>query len=235
MMKLSQSRVVPLAMFTAITAAVMAILLFQGQLVFGQEDPVVCIPNSAASIIVTDATVGCVQIVDVTEVSHGMRVAFQTILSVGELPAGQVACTFEGGDLTITTPDGETQELAGGSTGYRDSAWSRSGTVYSEAQGREYTVDQAHADQRSIGRQRLVQQRRPLTALPETEARATGENKFALEAPSIEVAVDARRADNIRGWRRRISGSPLPTPEASQLSNVRGFRFAWTPLVPTSP
>ena len=185
MMKLSQSRVVPLAIFTAITAAVMAILLFQGQLVFGQEDPVVCIPNSAASIIVTDATVDGA-VVDVTEVSHGMRVAFQTILSVGELPAGQVACTFEGGDLTITTPDGETQELAGGSTGIAIPLV-QVGTVYS-APGVGYTVDQAHAEN-GVLVVNASYNNGSAHSIPETEARATGENKFALEAPSIEVAV----------------------------------------------
>ena len=116
MMKLSQSRVVPLAIFTAITAAVMAILLFQGQLVFGQDDPEACIPSSAASIIVTDATEDQA-LIDKTDLAHGMRVRFQTILSVGELPAGDVACSFEGGDLSITLPNGESQALAGETRG----------------------------------------------------------------------------------------------------------------------
>ena len=182
MMKLSQSRAVPLVIFSAITTAVMAILLFQGQLVFGQEDPVACVPNSSASIIVTDATSNALA----GEVSHGMRVAFHTILSVGELPAGEVACTFEGGDLTITTPDGESQELAGGSTGI-EIPLVQVGTVY-PAPIREYTVDQADAVN-GILVVNVSYVNGVAHSTPETEARAPGENKFTLEPPLIEVAV----------------------------------------------
>ena len=186
MMKLSQSRVVPLAIFTAITAAVMAILLFQGQLVFGQEDPVVCIPNSSASIIVTDASAEDAN-ADVANVSNGMRVAFQTILSVGELPEGDVACTFEGGDLTITTPDGGSQELAGGSTGIAIPLV-QVGSVYS-APVVEYTVNQADAVN-GVLVVNVSYTNGVAHSTPETVARATGENKFAMAAPSITVEVD---------------------------------------------
>ena len=183
-MKLSQSRVVPLAIFTAITAAVMAILLFQGQLVFGQEDPVACVPNSSASIIVTDAS--SESQADVTEVSHGMRVAFRTILSVGELPAGEVACTFEGGDLSITLPNGESQELAGGSTGV-DIPLVQVGSVY-PAPIAGYTVNQADAAN-GVLVVTASYSNGVAHSIPEQEAKAPGENQFALADPSIEVAV----------------------------------------------
>ena len=113
MMKLSQSRVVPLAIFTAITAAVMAILLFQGQLVFGHEDPDGCNFSAASVGIGTFDENG----ERVPEVSNGMRVTFQTILSIAEVPAGRTACNFGGGDLSVTTPDGESRVVAGGDTG----------------------------------------------------------------------------------------------------------------------
>ncbi len=185
MMKLSQSRVVPLAIFTAITAAVMAILLFQGQLVFGQDDPAACIPSSAASIIVTDATEEAA-LIDKIELSHGMRVRFQTILSVGELPAGDVACSFEGGDLSITLPNGESRPLAGGDTGVAIPVV-RAGTPYS-APAVEYTVDQADAED-GVLVVNASYENGVAHSTPETEAQDVGENKFGLTPPSIGVVV----------------------------------------------
>ena len=182
-MKLSQSRVVPLAIFTAITAAVMAILLFQGQLVFGHQDPEGCnVPLSSVGVRVVDANG-----VDVLEVSHGMQLRFQSILSVAEVPEGDAACNFGGGNLSITLPNGEEAAVAGGDTGVEIPLVS-SGNVYS-APAVEYTVDQADAVNGELVVSASYENGVSHIGPTESTATAGSENKISLTAPSIEVAV----------------------------------------------
>lgn len=182
-MKLSQSRVVPLAIFTAITAAVMAILLFQGQLVFGHQDPEGCnVPLSSVGVRVVDANG-----VDVLEVSQGMVLRFQSLVAVAEVPEGDTACNFGGGDLSITLPNGEEAAVAGGDTGVEIPLVS-SGNVYS-APAVEYTVDQADAINGELVVSATYENGVSHSGPTESTARAGSENKISLIAPSIDVAV----------------------------------------------
>ena len=212
-MKLSQSRVVPLAIFTAITAAVMAILLFQGQLVFGHQDPAGCVPSSAATVRTVDANG-----LDVSEVSHGMLVSFQTILSVGELPEGDVACNFGGGDLSLTLPDGTVHQLAGGDTGEEITLVSQ-GNVYA-APARQYTVDQAHAVNGELVVNVSYVNGTSHAAATEATATAASENKIVLTAPSIEVAVSPEEQTRFDGDDAEFSVT-INNTGGFELSNVR--------------
>ncbi len=183
MMQLTQSRVVPLAIFTAITAAVMAILLFQGQLVFGHQDPDGCnISLSSVGIRTVDANG-----TDVIEVSHGMVVNFQSILSVAEVPEGDTACNFAGGTLTITTPDGEAHGVAGGDTATVIPLVS-SGNVYS-APAVRYIVDQADAVNGELVVSASYEGGVSHSGPKESTASGASEKKIDLMAPSITVAV----------------------------------------------
>ena len=212
-MKLSQSRVVPLAIFTAITAAVMAILLFQGQLVFGHQDPEGCIPNSAATVRTVDANRA-----DVSEVSHGMLVTFQTILSVGELPEDDVACNFGGGDLSITLPDGTVHQLAGSDTGVVVPQVSH-GDPH-RASARQYTVDQAHAVNGELVVNVSYENGVSHAAATEATARAASENKIVLTAPSIEVEVSPATQTRFEGEDAEFRVT-INNTGGFQLSNVQ--------------
>ncbi len=183
-MKLSQSRVVPLALFTAITAAVMAILLLQGQLVFGHEDPEGCDVNISSLGISTLDAAGA----DVADVYHGMEVSYQAVLSIAEVPQGRTACNFGGGTLSITTPDGQTQEVAGGETGI-EIPLVQTGSVY-EAPAVAYKVDQTHAENGALTVTAAYKDGVSHTSAGEDAASAGPVGKtIQLQAPSISIEV----------------------------------------------
>ena len=139
-MKLTQSWVVPLVILTAITAAVIATLMFRGQFVFGHEDPSECKISTVGLSVSTFAESGVV----ITEVSHGMQIFYKAILSIPELPSGETACNYDGGQISITTPNGETVGVAG-VEGTPQIPLVQRGSVY-EAPTAAYTVDQADAE-----------------------------------------------------------------------------------------
>ena len=139
-MKLTQSRVVPLVILTAIIAAVIATLMFRGQFVFGHEDPAGCDFSGVGLSISTSDENGDV----VTEVSHGMEIFYKAILSIPELPTGNTGCNYGGGTLSITTPSGETVDVAG-VDGAPEIPLIEIGGVY-EAPAAPYTVDQIDAE-----------------------------------------------------------------------------------------
>ena len=109
-MKLSQSRAIPLAILATILAAATAMFMFSGQSVFGHNAPADCntANNVGLTIIILDEN-GDV----ITDTAHGSMVTYQVILSIPELPADKIACNFEGGQVTITLPNGESQNVAG--------------------------------------------------------------------------------------------------------------------------
>lgn len=213
-MKLSQSRAVPLVIFSAITAAVMAILLFQGQLVFGHQDPEGCnVPLSSVGVRVVDANG-----VDVLEVSQGMQLRFQSLLSVAEVPEGDTACNFGGGDLSITLPNGEEAAVAGGDTGVEIPLVS-SGNVYS-APAVEYTVDQADAVNGELVVSATYENGVSHSGPTESMARAGSENKISLIAPSIGVAVTPAEQTIFEGGGAEFTITVINTG-GFQLSNVQ--------------
>ena len=139
-MKFTQSRAVPLVIFTAIIAAVIATLAFRGEFAFGHVDPEGCdAPGGAGVTIVTTDADGT----PITEVSAGADILYKVRLGVSEQPSGETACNFEGGQLSVTLPNGETTTIAGGE-GTPAIPLVQPGAVY-EAPTVTYTVDQADA------------------------------------------------------------------------------------------
>ena len=139
-MKFTQSRAVPLVIFTAIIAAVIATLAVRGEFAFGHEDPAECDAATVGlTIITTDADDAVI-----TEVSAGASVFYKVRLSIPELPSGETACNYEGGQLSVTLPDGSTAAIAG-VEGTPAIPLVRPGAVYA-APTLTYTADQADAN-----------------------------------------------------------------------------------------
>ena len=139
-MKLTQSRSIHLVILAAIIAAVVVSLMFGTQLVRGHEDPAECDVSTVGLSVSTLDENGVV----VTQVSDGMRVFYKAILSIPELPAGNTACNYSGGQLSIILPNGTTVEVAG-VDGTPDIPLIQVGSVY-EAPAATYTVNQNDAE-----------------------------------------------------------------------------------------
>lgn len=138
-MKLTQSRAVPIVLIAAIIAAVIATFAFRGGFVFGHQDPPGCnVPTTGMSIDASDNEGRAI-----TQVSHGTEVFFRVFLSIPELPSGETACNFSGGQLSIELPNGEITQLAG-VAGTPEIPLVEPGAVY-VSPAASYTVDQADA------------------------------------------------------------------------------------------
>ena len=187
-MKLSQSRAIPLAILATILAAATAMFMFSGQSVFGHNAPADCntANNVGLTIIILDEN-GDV----ITRTAHGSTVTYQVILSIPELPSDKIACNFEGGQVTITLPNGETQNVAG-FDGTPEIGLIARGSV-AELPGSDYTVDQTHAVNSALTATAnytagVVHSGEDETAHPTISATATG--FIYLKPPSISIAID---------------------------------------------
>ena len=187
-MKLSQSRAIPLAILATILAAATAMFMFSGQSVFGHNAPADCntANNVGLTIIILDEN-GDV----ITDTAHGSMVTYQVILSIPELPADKIACNFEGGQVTITLPNGESQNVAG-FDGTPDIGLISRGSV-AELPGVDYTVDQTHAANSALAATAnysggVVHSGEDDTAHPTISATASG--FLYLKPPSIAIAID---------------------------------------------
>lgn len=141
-MLLTQRNAVYLIAVAALLAVV-AVALFQFTRsplpVAAQQDPPNCdISTVGMSVITTDADGR-----GITEVSHGTEIRFQVILSIPELPPGQIGCNYGGGTLDITLPDGTVAHVAGGAEGPVIPTIRVGGPFISEVVA--YRVDQADA------------------------------------------------------------------------------------------
>ncbi len=187
-MKLSQSRAIPLAILVAILAAATAMFMFSGQSVFGHNAPADCntANNVGLTIIILDEN-GDV----ITQTAHGSIVTYQVILSIPELPSDKIACNFEGGQVTITLPNGEMQNVAG-FEGTPDIGLVARGSV-AELPGFSYTVDQTHATNSALTATAnysggVVHSGADDAQHPTISATASG--FIHLKPPSIAIAID---------------------------------------------
>lgn len=107
-MSLIQRNAVPLFILLAVIAVGVGGLLTQSPFAFGEE-PVGCnVPTVGISILTTGEDGSTV-----IETYHGATINYQVILSIPELPAGDTACNYGGGTLSVTLPNGEQQMVAG--------------------------------------------------------------------------------------------------------------------------
>lgn len=115
-MLLTQRNAVYLIAVAALLAVV-AVALFQFTRsplpVAAQQDPPNCDISTVGMSVITNDADGR----NITEVSHGTEIRFRVILSIPELPPGQVGCNYGGGRLSITMPDGSVRQVAGGPDG----------------------------------------------------------------------------------------------------------------------
>ncbi len=125
-------------------AAVLGVLIFSSQFVFGQEEPAECNVSTVGLSVLTTDTDGNF----VTRVSNGDEIFYRVILSIPELREGDTACNYSGGQLTITTPAGDAVGVAG-FEGTPEIPVVSLGTVY-EGPAARYTVDQADAENSAL-------------------------------------------------------------------------------------
>lgn len=182
-MSLIQRNAVPLVIVLAVIAVGVGVFLSRSPFAFGEE-PVGCnVSTVGISILTTDADGN-----PVTETYHGATLSYAVILSIPELPAGDTACNYGGGTLTVTLPDGEEVVVAGSDeTGTIDTV--RVGRVY-EAPAAQYVVDQGDATNMEI------------------TARANYEGGVSLSVPEGEIPPEASA---------RVSGTTRLTPPAISL------------------
>lgn len=165
-MSLIQRNAVPLVIVLAVIAVGVGVLLSRSPFAFGEE-PVGCnVSTVGISILTTDA--------DGTPVSvtyHGQALNYTVILSIPELPAGDTACNYGGGALTVTLPSGDEVEVAGGETG-EVIPTIEVGSPYS-APSIQYVVDQGNATNMEL------------------TARANYEGGVSLSVPEGEIPPEA--------------------------------------------
>ena len=105
-MSLIRRNSVPLFIVLAVIAVGVGAVLFRSPFAFGEE-PTGCNASVVGmSILVTDGD-GTVHVT-----TDGASLNYQVILSIPEQPAGDVACNYGGGSLSITLPSGETVSVA---------------------------------------------------------------------------------------------------------------------------
>ena len=108
----------------------------------------------------------------VSVTQHGDTLSYQVILSIPELPAGDIACNYSGGNISIILPNGEERMVAGGDTGILIDTVSVGNPFQGAAVS--YTVDQADANIDS-----------------ELTARAVYSNGISLSVPAGEEPPEA--------------------------------------------
>ena len=135
-MSLIQRNAVPVFILLAVVAVGVGVLLSRSPFAFGEE-PVGCnVSTVGISILTTGTDAG-------GNTNHGDTLGYQVILSIPELPQGDVACSYGGGTLTVTLPNGDEVVVAGTEeTGTIDTVMV--GSPF-EADSLSYVVDQSDA------------------------------------------------------------------------------------------
>ena len=135
-MSLIQRNAVPVFILLAVVAVGVGVLLSRSPFAFGEE-PVGCnVSTVGISILTTGTDAG-------GNTNHGDTLGYQVILSIPELPEGDVACNYGGGTLTVTLPNGDEVVVAGTEeTGTIDTVMV--GSPF-EADSLSYVVDQSDA------------------------------------------------------------------------------------------
>ncbi len=190
-MSLIQRNAVPLLILLAVIAVGVGVLLSRGPSAALGEEPAGCnVSTVGISILTTDADGATV-----TETYHGATITYQVILSIPELPAGDTACNYGGGELSITLPNGEAAVVADDdatTTGIPSIPTIQVGSPFT-ATAVEYTVDQSDATNRELTA-RADYSGGASDSVPEGEVKpeALGSisNTVRIQPPSIEIVKD---------------------------------------------
>ncbi len=137
-MSLIQRNAVPLFILLAVIAVGVGVFTSTSPFAFGEE-PAGCDAAAVGISIYTTDEEGS----PVTVVSNGDVVSYRVTLSIPELPAGEVACNYVGGALSITLPNGAQVPVAG-TEGTEAIPTIQVGAPFT-AQSVSYTVDQNDA------------------------------------------------------------------------------------------
>lgn len=183
-MSLIQRNAVPLVLLLAIVAIGVGAFLSRNPVALG-ESPQGCNASAVGiSILATD---------DGGQVSvtrHGDTLSYQVILSIPELPAGDTACNYGDGQLSIVLPSGEEVPVAGGDTGVTIDTVSVGNPFSGEAV--DYTVNQADASNQELTA-RAVYSGGVSLSVPEgqdpPEAAASVSNTIKITPPSITMVM----------------------------------------------
>ena len=185
-MNLIQRNAVPLFILLAIVAIGVGALLSRNPVpVALGESPRGCNASAVGVSMLATAEGGQVSVT-----KHGETLTYQVILSIPELPAGDTACNYGGGQLSIVLPSGQDIPIAGGDTGVDIDTIS----VGNPFSGREvdYTVDQADAENEELTA-RAVYSGGISLSVPEgedpPEAAASVSNTIKITPPSIDMAM----------------------------------------------
>ena len=138
-MSLIRRNAVPLFVLMAVIAVGVGAFLSTSPFAFGEE-PVGCDAAAVGISIYTTDEEGN----PVTVVSNGDVVTYRVTLSIPELPAGETACNYLGGTLSVTLPDGTTQMVAGPESPEGGIPTVQSGSPFT-ADAVEYTINQEDA------------------------------------------------------------------------------------------
>lgn len=215
-MSLIQRNAVPLFILLAIVAIGAGALLSRNPVpVALGESPEGCnAPAVGASILVTDGQ-GTINVA-----KHGDNLSYRVILSIPELPAGDIACNYGGGNLSIILPNGEARAVAGGDTGIPIDTVS----VGNPFQGASvnYTVDQADAENTELVA-RAVYSNGFSLSVPEgetpPEAAASVSNTVRITPPSIDMTMSPETQTVYQG-QRAVFNITLTNTGGFVLSNV---------------
>lgn len=139
-MSLIQRNAVPLFVLMAVIAVGVGVFFSTSPFAFGEE-PVGCDAAAVGISIYTTDEEGS----PVTVVSNGDVVTYRVTLSIPELPAGETACNYLGGTLSVTLPDGSTQIVAGQDNPEGGIPTVQTGSPFT-ADVVEYTINQSDAE-----------------------------------------------------------------------------------------
>ena len=184
-MSLIRRNAVPLFILLAVVAVGLTALMVNSPFAAGQE-PAECDTSAVGiSIITTDESGKAVSVV-----SHGQAVNYVVNLSIPELPAGETACNYGGGALSITLPSGEQVAVAG--TDDTPIPTVSRGAVFTTAPV-QYVIDQNHGVLRDSGNVELSA-RADYTggttfSAVEGEEAAASQSKLVVMTPA-SIAID---------------------------------------------
>ena len=216
-MSLIQRNAVPLLILLAVIAVGVGVLLSRSPSAALGEEPAGCNVSTVGISILTTDSEGAT----VIETYHGATITYQVILSIPELPAGDVACNYGGGELAITLPNGETAVVAGtAETGVIPTIMV--GSPF-QADSVSYTVDQSDATNMELTA-RADYSGGASDSVPAGQAKpeALGaiSNTVRIQPPGIEIVKDPAEVQLVYLGESAIFDITVTNTGGFALSNV---------------
>ena len=184
-MSLIQRNAVPLFILLAVITVGVGVLLSRSPFAFGEE-PVGCNVSTVGISILTTGENGST----VSETYHGATITYRVILSIPELPAGDTACNYGGGSLSVVLPDG-VETIVAGSAETGTIPTIQVGSPFT-APALEYVVDQGDATIMELTAKANYSGGSSFSVPDgETQPEATSSisNTVRIEPPSIDIEV----------------------------------------------